>query len=121
MTEENQHDGLDSGIISSIELSASNRQHPAVVEVAILMISKESLSETMMWRARAAQARRIASMLSPRDAALVEAYARECDDCARAASIEVAGANKRLSIATRRRDNQTSVLPARSRRPDQAA
>jgi hypothetical protein len=43
------------------------------------MISKAGLSETLTWRARAGQARRVASMLSPRDAALVEAYARECD------------------------------------------
>jgi hypothetical protein len=70
---ENQPDGLDSQVISSIELSPPSRQHHAIKEVAILMISKMSLSETLMWRARAGQARRIASMLSPRDAALVEA------------------------------------------------
>jgi hypothetical protein len=114
-------DGLDSKIISSIELSTPNRQHPGIKEVAILMISKASLSETLMWRARAGQARRIASMLSPRDAALVEAYARECEDYARAASIEGAGVNKRLSVESRRRDNQTFISPARSRRPNQAA
>jgi hypothetical protein len=118
---ENQPDGLDSEIISSIELSPPNRQHLAVEKVAILMISKVSLSETLMWRTRAGQARRIASMLSPRDAALVEAYARECEDCARAASIEGAGVNKRLSIETRRKDDQTFRSPARSRRPNQAA
>jgi hypothetical protein len=118
---ENQPDGLDSEIISSIELSPPNRQHLAVAEVAILMINKMSLSETLKWRARAGQARRIASMLSPRDAALVEAYARECEDCARAASIEGAGVNKRLLIESRRRDNQTFLSPARSRRPNQAA
>ena len=52
----------------------------AVEQGVILMISKAGLSETLMWRARPGQARRVASMLSPRDAALVEAYARECDD-----------------------------------------
>ena len=46
------------------------------------------LSEILRWHARAGQARRIAGMLSPRDAALVEAYAKECEDCARAASTE---------------------------------
>src|SRR5882757_3606798 len=39
------------------------------------MIGKVSLSEAL-WRARAGQARRVASTLSPTDAALVEAYAR---------------------------------------------
>jgi hypothetical protein len=72
---ENQPDGLDSEVISSIELSPPSRQHLAIKEVAILMISKMSLSETLMWRARAGQARRIASMMCPRDAALVEAKA----------------------------------------------
>src|SRR5258705_11674032 len=42
-------------------------------------------SGTMLWRARAGQARRVAGMLSPRDAALLEAYSRECEDSARAA------------------------------------
>src|SRR5216684_1557765 len=45
------------------------------------MISKAGLSETLMWRARAGQARRVASMLSPRDAALVEAYAGQFICC----------------------------------------
>jgi hypothetical protein len=49
---ENQPDGLDSEIISRIELSPPNRQHLAVAEVAILMINKMNLSETVMWRAR---------------------------------------------------------------------
>src|SRR5258706_8517070 len=44
------------------------------------------------------QARRVAGMLSPRDAAILEAYARECEDCARTASIESARANRRLSV-----------------------
>src|SRR6266851_1307951 len=69
--DENQLDGLDSGIISSIEHSPPIRQHFAVEQGVILMISKAGLSETLMWRARAGQARRVASMLSPRDAALV--------------------------------------------------
>src|SRR5258707_15439038 len=45
---------------------------------------------------------RFAGMLSPRDAALLEAYARECEDCARAASIEGARANARLSVDIQR-------------------
>ena len=59
----------------------------------ILTVTKLGLSETLLWHARAGQARRVAGMLSPRDAALLEAYARECEDCARAASIDSARAN----------------------------
>ena len=97
---ENQLDGLDSAIISSIEHSPPIRQHFAVEQGVILMISKAALSETLMWRARAGQARRVASMLSPRDAALVEAYARECDDSARAASSQKSSA-KSSRMSTR--------------------
>jgi hypothetical protein len=50
---------------------------------------------------------RLAGMLSPRDAALLEAYARECEDRARAVSIEGAGANTRLSVDIQRRDDQS--------------
>jgi len=50
------------------------------------MASKASPSETLAWWARAAQARRVAGMLSPRDARLAEAYAAECEDQAREAS-----------------------------------
>ena len=39
------------------------------------MVTKMGLSEASLWRARAGQARRVVGMLSPRDAALVEAYA----------------------------------------------
>ena len=40
----------------------------------------------MAWWARAAQARRVAGMLSPKDAQLAEAFALECEDQAREAS-----------------------------------
>ena len=48
----------------------------------ILMVSRASTS-ALAWWARAAQARRVANMLSPRDAQLAEAYALECEDYAR--------------------------------------
>lgn len=38
------------------------------------------LSEAQVWHTRAAQARRIATMLSASDAALLESYAKECDE-----------------------------------------
>jgi hypothetical protein len=40
-------------------------------------------SESLTWWGRAAQARRVATMLSPQDARLAEAYAAECENQAR--------------------------------------
>jgi hypothetical protein len=60
-------------------------------------------------------------MLSPRDAALLEAYARECEDSARAASIESARAHARLSVDIQRRDDQNFRSLVRGRLPNQAA
>jgi hypothetical protein len=40
---------------------------------------------TRAWLARAEQARRIAMMLAPSDAAILEAFARECEVAARPA------------------------------------
>jgi hypothetical protein len=85
------------------------------------MATKLNLSETMLWRARAGQARRVAGMLSPRDAALLEAFASECEDSARAASIESARANTRLSVDVQRRDDQNLRSLVRGRFPNQAA
>jgi hypothetical protein len=42
-------------------------------------MSKMAPSESLAWWERAAQARRIATMLSPQDAQLAEAYAVECE------------------------------------------
>jgi len=87
----------------------------------ILTVTKMGLSETLLWRARAGQARRVAGMLSPRDAAILEAYARECEDCARTASIESARANRRLSVDIQCRDDQNFRSLVRNRLPNQAA
>ena len=87
----------------------------------ILTVTKLGLSETMLWRARAGQARRVAGMLSPPDAALLEAYARECEDFARAASIEGARTKARLSVDIQRTDNQHIRSLARSLLRNQAA
>ncbi|NGX99020.1 MAG: hypothetical protein G4V63_28580, partial [Candidatus Afipia apatlaquensis] len=43
-------------------------------------------SDPSLWQARAARARRIASMLLGRDAETVLAYARECDEQGRGVS-----------------------------------
>ena len=85
------------------------------------MVTKMGLSETLLWRARAGQARRIAGMLGPRDAALLEAYARECEDCARTAPIESARANRRLSVDIQFRDDQNFRSLVKNRVPNQAA
>lgn len=87
----------------------------------ILMVTKLGLSETLLWRARAGQARRVAGMLSPRDAALLEAYARECEDCARAASVESARANPRLPVDIQRSDEKNLRPLLKGRLPNRAA
>jgi hypothetical protein len=51
-------------------------------------------------------------MLSPRDAALVESYAEECEDRAGAASIEGAEINNRRSVEAHRTDDRTANLVA---------
>lgn len=49
-------------------------------------MSETQSSDPSLWQARAAQARRIASMLLGPDAEMVEAYARECDEQGRGVS-----------------------------------
>lgn len=61
------------------------------------MASRATPSETLAWWARAAQARRIAGLLSPRDARVAEAYAVECEDHARAASFRALPSVQRLA------------------------
>jgi hypothetical protein len=67
------------------------------------MASNAGPSETLSWSARAAQARRVAGMLSPRDAQLAEAFAVECEDQARGASL-AAIRSARSTIAQSVRD-----------------
>jgi hypothetical protein len=47
---------------------------------AILMLADRNFGERLRWIERAEQARRIANLLPEQDAAVAEAYARECDD-----------------------------------------
>jgi hypothetical protein len=44
------------------------------------MHADRNFGERLRWIERAEQARRIAGMLPEQDAAVAEAYARECDD-----------------------------------------
>jgi hypothetical protein len=98
------------------------RQPSDIERWVILVMTQIGLSEILRWHARAGQARRIAGMLSPRDAALVEAYARECDDCARAASAEHSSAayNYRSSQSQQLQD-QALGSPDGRRLPKRAA
>jgi hypothetical protein len=84
---ENQSDGLNSQLFSRIEVLTPAHQCSPRKPRAILMASKASPPETRGLWARAAQARRVAGMLSPRDAQLAEAYALECEDQAREACL----------------------------------
>ena len=67
----------------------------------ILMVDEASPLEALAWSARAAQARRVAGMLSPRDAKLAEAYATECEDQARGDSSGVRFARSALPPSIR--------------------
>jgi len=70
------------------------------------MASRAAPSETLAWWARAAQARRIAGLLSPRDARVAEAYAAECEDHARAASFRALPSVERLTGIQQRGQRQ---------------
>jgi hypothetical protein len=83
------------------------------------MASKLAKSESLVWWTRAAQARRIASMLPPRDAKLAEAYAVECEHQARAISAERIRA-RNSSVRSQRAVDPT-FKSVRRPSPEQAA
>ena len=83
------------------------------------MASKLALSESLAWWTRAAQARRIASMLPPRDAKLAEAYAAECEHQARAISAE--STRPRSSSVRSQRSVDPTFKSVRHPSPEQAA
>jgi len=83
------------------------------------MASKLVLSESQAWWTRAAQARRIASMLPPRDANLAEAYAVECEHQAQAISAE--GIRARNSSVRSQRAVDPTFKSVRRSSPEQAA
>jgi hypothetical protein len=64
------------------------------------MAIKTAPSGSLAWWARGAQARRVAGMLSPRDAQIAETFAAECEDEARAASLN--GLHRRRSAFVQR-------------------
>jgi hypothetical protein len=83
------------------------------------MASDLAPSESLAWWVRAAQARRIASMLPPRDAKLAEAYAVECEHQARATSAE--GIRPKNSSVRSQPAVDPTIKSARRLSPEQAA
>lgn len=77
------------------------------------MASETGTSESLAWWERAAQARRIAAMLSPQDARLAEAYAAECEARAGSAGLSHLAAPKHVLGPV--------YKPARKASPKQAA
>jgi hypothetical protein len=109
--------GLESRKITRVEdsaRSASLRQGAK----AILSMSVVGLSETQVWTGRAVQARRLAGMLSPGDAALLEAYAKECDDRVRAS---ICKATDRPPLSERTRARNPEKAPGQAPRRKRAA
>jgi hypothetical protein len=77
-------DGLGSEIKSRIELNEFAGNPVLVVEEVILMLASNNLTDApQAWVMRAERARRIATMLSRKDAEAIEAYAKECEARAR--------------------------------------
>jgi hypothetical protein len=73
-------DGLETGEMARTVLRLFSRQHLQWSPLMSRAMAEIQSCDPSIWRARAAQARRIASMLLGRDAEMVEAYARECDE-----------------------------------------
>jgi hypothetical protein len=76
------------------------------------------LSDPSVWQSRAAQARRIASMLLGHDAEMVETYARECEEQGRNAS---ARARYSLSLVPVDSNRVGRLTPGRSTAGTRAA
>ena len=79
----NQLRGLDSGSFARIELLRPVYHALLDTDGRFGMASETGRSESLAWCERAAQARRVAAMLSPADARLAEVYAAECEARAR--------------------------------------
>jgi hypothetical protein len=79
-------DGLESARKSRIEIDKLAGNPVLTVEEVILMAASDRRADaSQAWAMRAERARRIATMLSVKDAEAIEAYARECEARARQA------------------------------------
>jgi len=77
---ESPRDGLGSSIKSRIEINKLAGNPVLTVGEVILMAAFNSrIDAPQAWVVRAERARRIASMLSMKDAEAIEAYAKECE------------------------------------------
>jgi hypothetical protein len=77
---ESAADGLRTARNTRIELGLSREQRAPMTARAILRGRLPKTAQgAQLWRRRAEQARRLAGMLSPRDAALLEDFAVECE------------------------------------------
>ena len=79
MSRESVPDGLGIGINTRIEISVPATQLMGMGQTAILFPHGLQQDGVRTWLARAEQARRIALMLAPGDAAILESFARECE------------------------------------------
>jgi len=69
-------------------------------------MTKTGLSETLAWHTRAAQARRVATMLPPKDAELIETFAKECEQRAQQIVMDGVRSETRRSIGPLRPRDQ---------------
>lgn len=78
-------EGLETEGMTSIVLRRFSRHHFSSSPLMSRAMAEAQSCDPSVWQARAAQARRIASMLLGPDAELALAYARECDEQGRGA------------------------------------
>jgi hypothetical protein len=78
--ENQRHDGLESSRKSRIAIEKFAGNPVLTAEEVILMAASNGRADApQAWVMRAERARRIATMLSLKDAEAIEAYAKECD------------------------------------------
>jgi hypothetical protein len=88
--------GLETGRMTRIVLRIFSRHDLPSQPSMSRAVAEAQSTDPSLWQARAAQARRIASMLLGRDAEAVLAYAQECDEQGRALSAKMTSAPSRL-------------------------
>jgi hypothetical protein len=94
--------GLEMGRMTRIALRIFSRHHLSSQPLMSRAVAEARSSDPSFWQARAAQARRIASMLLGRDAQTVLAYAQECDERGRALSAKATSSPSRLAATASR-------------------
>ncbi len=103
-------DGLKIARMTRIVLRIFSRHHLSSQPLMSRAMAKIQSCAPSVWQVRAAQARRIASMLVGDDAEMVEAYARECDEQGRDASAKTVPSPSLVPAVSPR------VVPLMSRR-----